>query len=161
MRFAELKLDLPASIFPQRLQNQEEYYRSVSSKTLAEAVRVNDAWRRSEEMLSAKRTHNDDFADDELDDQDLIAAGKLFLQLWKFSSRLSADATTFKNIEEFNPGMISERRSSNPGVSIRSGYVIEQNEQRWNAMQLENGKWACNHRCKDKARYECRKTWLS
>lgn len=157
MRFAELKPDLPASIFPQRLQNQEEYYRNVSSKTPTEAIRVNEAWRRSEEVLFATGSHNDDFADDELDDQDLIAAGKLFLQLWKFSSRLSADATTFKNIEEFNPGMVSEQRSHNPGVSIRSGYDIEQNEQRWNPVQLENGKWACNHRCKDKARYECRK----
>lgn len=79
MRFAELKPDLPASIFPRGLQNQEEHYRSVSSKTPTAVVRVNDARRRSEEAIRAERTQNDDFGDDELDDQDLIAAGKFFL----------------------------------------------------------------------------------
>lgn len=74
MRFAELKPELPVSIFPQRLQNPEEHYRSVSSKTSTEAIRVNNKRRRSEEFFLVERTQNDDFAD-ELDDQDLIAAG--------------------------------------------------------------------------------------
>lgn len=81
MRFAELKPELPASIFPPRLQNQEQPYRSLSSKTLTEPIRVNDTRRRSEEGFAATRIQTDDFADDELDDQDLIAAGKISLQL--------------------------------------------------------------------------------
>lgn len=81
MRFAELKPDLPASIFPRRLQNQERPSRSVLSINPSEAVRIKDARGRCEEVFRAKRIQNDEFADDELDDQDLIAAGTFFLQL--------------------------------------------------------------------------------
>ena len=83
MRFAELKPDLPASIFPRRLQSEEEPSRGIFSKPPTEAIRFNDARRRCEEVFCAKGTQTDDFADDELDDQDLIAAGRFFLQLRK------------------------------------------------------------------------------
>lgn len=76
MRFADLKPELPATIFPQQLKNREEHYRSISLKTYTEAVRVHNGWKGSKELCPTKRTQTDDFADDELDDQDLIAAGK-------------------------------------------------------------------------------------
>lgn len=83
MRFAELKPDLPASIFPRRLQSQEEPSRSIFLQPRTEAVRVNDARRRCEEVFRTEGTQTDDFADDELDDQDLIAAGRFSSSLRK------------------------------------------------------------------------------
>lgn len=76
MRCAELKPEFPVSIFPQRLRNQ---HHGASSITRSEVIRLNDEQRRSKDLFSAKSTQNDDFADDEIDDQDLIAAGKCLL----------------------------------------------------------------------------------
>ena len=97
MRFAELNPELPASIFPQRLQNQVH---SVSSKNPTEAIRVSNGWKGSEELFPANRYQNDDFGDDELDDQDFIAAGKCFPRLYNspdFFQRMQRNFSVSKN----------------------------------------------------------------
>lgn len=78
MRYAELKPEFPVSIFPQRLQNQGQHH-GASSTIRDDANGTKIQWKGSKELISAQRAQYDDFADDEIDDQDLIAAGKLLL----------------------------------------------------------------------------------
>lgn len=75
MRYAELKLEFPVSIFPQRLPNQEQHH-GASLTIRDDANGTKNQWKRSKELISIQRAQYDDFADDEIDDQDLITAGK-------------------------------------------------------------------------------------
>jgi hypothetical protein len=77
MRFAELKPELPASIFPRRLQSQEQPH-GASSKTLGATVNAVNQPTRSSDLFPGKRFPSDEFHGDEIDDEDLIAAGKFF-----------------------------------------------------------------------------------
>ena len=75
MRYAELKPELPASIFPQRAPNQEKHH-GASSTIRDNANGTKNQWKRGNESISTQRAQYDDFADDEIDDQDLIIVGK-------------------------------------------------------------------------------------
>ena len=52
----------------------------------------------------------------------------------------------FSHIDKFNPRLTQGKLKSTPLENKAT--VTEPNA--WNPERLENGKWACNHRCKDK-----------
>lgn len=52
----------------------------------------------------------------------------------------------FSHIDEFDPS--SKQGKLKP--SVRESKVTGSEQIAWNPERLENGKWACNHRCKDK-----------
>lgn len=52
----------------------------------------------------------------------------------------------FSHIDEFDPG--SKQSRLKPRVHERKATGTEQIP--WNPERLDNGKWACNHKCKDK-----------
>lgn len=42
--------------------------------------------------------------------------------------------------------------SKRPGVASSAlRFKLKESEHDWKPQRLENGKWACNHKCKDKA----------
>lgn len=52
----------------------------------------------------------------------------------------------FSHIDEFDPR--SEQTKLQPSAREIKATGIERNA--WNPERLENGRWACNHKCKDK-----------
>ena len=53
---------------------------------------------------------------------------------------------SFSHIDEFDPRLKQMKLKSNP-VEYKAA---ETELSTWIPERLENGKWACNHRCKDK-----------
>lgn len=60
------------------------------------------------------------------------------------------DDVDFKRIDNFDPCPTPPTWPSRSQPAIRD--EIDAGE--WVPKKLENGKWACNHRCKDKTAYE-------
>ena len=52
----------------------------------------------------------------------------------------------FSHIDEFDPTLKQRRLKS----SIQRSKETGTEHIAWNPKRLENGKWACNHKCKDK-----------
>ena len=52
----------------------------------------------------------------------------------------------FSHIDEFDPRSKQVKLKSNPVENKAAGTELST----WIPERLENGKWACNHRCKDK-----------
>lgn len=53
----------------------------------------------------------------------------------------------FSHIDDFRP--VSELRKLKP--SVRESKATRTEQTAWNPERLENGRWACNHKCKNKA----------
>ena len=62
----------------------------------------------------------------------------------------TAEALEFNNIDTFEPASGAERGHSSEARSI---YIRP--DKNWTPQRLSNGKWACNHKCKDKTVYVC------
>jgi hypothetical protein len=80
MRCAELKPGLPAYMFPRRLQNKEQQHGAVS-KISNVILKAKNQRRITTEISASRVIQRDEFPDDEINDQDLIAAGEFLLQL--------------------------------------------------------------------------------
>lgn len=52
----------------------------------------------------------------------------------------------FSHIDEFDP----ESTQMRPKASAQENKAAGTQQTAWNPERLENGKWACNHKCKDK-----------
>lgn len=52
----------------------------------------------------------------------------------------------FNHIDEFDPEPTQRR----PKPSVQENKATGTQQTAWNPERLENGKWACNHKCKDK-----------
>lgn len=79
MRSAELKPELPASMFPRRLINQEQQHGAIS-KISNGLPRAKNQRRTTTDIATSRSIQRDEFPDDEINDQDLIAAGKVVIQ---------------------------------------------------------------------------------
>ena len=88
------------------------------------------------------------FSDDILNDTDFLAAGK-FLCSVSYSISLKAEDLGFVPIDEIQGSSTSDRRKYAPPMTQASNsHEMGKSE----PVQLANGKWACNHNCKDKTR---------
>lgn len=96
MRYAKLTPDLPMSIFPQQTQRQEQHYKAPL-EVLDKAAGSESHWMRNQESSAHQSIQNDDFADDEIDDHDLIAAGWFFFQASGF---LLTYVSGFNNLQK-------------------------------------------------------------
>jgi ATP-dependent DNA helicase HFM1/MER3 len=113
----------------------------VESELVSRPARpsMNTSKRRSDSSrLSGRgqREPSDEFSDDELDDADLLQAARGvsdldFTHIDNFGTEIAAQCkkNTLKNAHQIQPG---KARSV------------------WQPTRLRNGKWACNHACKDK-----------
>ncbi|MCJ1225906.1 Sec63 [Toensbergia leucococca] len=133
MRSAELKINLPASMFPQprpQLRESQAVDRNVPDK---HDKPINGLLK--SDFRTASQLLEDDFHDD-IDDQDMMEA---------------LDGTEFNHVDTYERRMTSNTSKSNVSSTPQTTSAIE-NDHSWEPTQLENGKWACNHKCKDKLR---------
>jgi Sec63 Brl domain len=127
-RSAELKPTLPASLFPSSVHQNEVDADEMPHHGLA---------RRNIPATGRKRQRSDDFDDSGLDDGDLLAAeGVEIMDIDTFDTEVaSLAATDQSNTKKL--GTSKKQRTEESGGE---------------PAQLKNGKWACNHKCKAKAK---------
>jgi ATP-dependent DNA helicase HFM1/MER3 len=104
----------------------------------------NTSRRRAETVKSTRKrsTTSDDFGDDGLDDEALMKAGVADLE--------------FEHIENFaNPTDAITRKNTAKNKPAKGKTLVKPTSMATEAdvqepVQLANGKWACNHKCKDR-----------
>ncbi|KAL2040972.1 hypothetical protein N7G274_006430 [Stereocaulon virgatum] len=127
VRHAELKPDLPAYLFPspaKGVQQQPPPRTQPNRKLFTGLVRE----QRNDAMHTSPLTLQDDEFDDNLNDQDIVDA---------------VGGIEFADIETFDP------KSKQRRIAPRSKQANSE-KTAWNPERLGNGKWACNHKCKEK-----------
>ena len=126
LRYAELNPGFPPSLFPpisipsQQMVTRQENLDHSQSGPSKETSQT-----------SPSTLKNDEFGEDELGDQDMVDA---------------VTGMEFRHIDEAIPNSDQHgSKSSSLGHKESTG-----ERTKWNPEKLENGKWACNHKCKDK-----------
>ena len=134
MRQATVKPEIPSSMFPVTAQKQP---------LLGALERpISNTSRRRVESIGGKRKSSetcDEFGDDDIDDIDLVQAASQDLD--------------FEHIENYGDGMTVLTRQctfNNTSSKKRKHTEPHADEGDDEPRQLPNGKWACNHKCKDK-----------
>ena len=144
LRYAELKPNLPASMFPAAVSPTEEP-RPESSTSVGAARAMNISRQRSKTkptplpaVVERVNLTNEDFLDD-IDDMDMIHA---------------ADDVNFHDVGEYS--RTSPGRSHQVAQNSRSSVQDRQSttKKEWEPTRFSNGRWACNHKCKDKNKSE-------
>lgn len=132
MQYAELDPGLPAHFFtaPPSAKIDHEETRPKSANSVRPA-----------------QFEEDEFGFEDIDDKDLVNAGK---QSFFSSQRHSINATLAESQEFLE---IDTALSVNEAGRLRRGPgdTSSVGQATWAAEKLKNGKWACNHKCKDKA----------
>jgi len=126
IRHAELKPDLPAHLFPP-LQPE----RRGPVNTQRNSGHNEGAQRDGGPSTSPVTLENDEFGECEIEDQDMVDV---------------VAGVDFRHVDNIATGSLGRKSRSNPQeqkVANAEGNV-------WNPERLDNGKWACNHKCKDK-----------
>ncbi|RAL03824.1 putative DEAD/DEAH box DNA helicase (Mer3) [Aspergillus ibericus CBS 121593] len=129
MRSAQLKPEIPSSLFQLQLDNPPD---SVSTRP-----KPNISRRRSNDTSQSKCTTNLDIEpwdSDDLSFNDFLEKDEA--ENWSCVDKLPESSNS-------KPRNESKVERQNP---VKSGAVVEAEEH----TRLENGRWACNHRCKDK-----------
>ena len=129
MKYATLKPELSPDAYAhlKRIEDQGTNRRS-DDRTTTTSLSLNKIAQRSETQ------HNelDDFDDVEIDDADLaIAEAEGFVDLEKFCE--SGDEKATRTVNKLSESANTRKQAKQPAPQ-----------------QLENGKWACNHPCKNK-----------
>ncbi|MCJ1469660.1 Sec63 [Pseudocyphellaria aurata] len=132
MRHAELKPELPSSMFPLQKPRSQEQLPSHPSKTQKPNVDILSFGREKRNIPSLDHSCSDEFLD-EIDDQDMIEV---------------VDDMDFIHVDSFDASSISQTPEST--TRFRDRVTAELNLTDWIPKQLESGKWECNHKCKDK-----------
>ncbi|KAI9699997.1 MAG: Sec63 [Candelina mexicana] len=143
MKYAELKPDIPASLFPPPKQKEAVSRGDQAAKDgPGSNPSMNISRRRSVEDERSSHAvfgnHTDEFGFDGLDDVDFVAAvGDLdFNHIDGYNSQLAlqTQANTLTNRQAHSPHKAT----------------LTHVDETWEPVLLMNGKWACNHACKDK-----------
>ena len=130
-RSAEMRPPIvPASWFPTFTEQKEGYKKDEVTNKVLSSERPQDANR--------KRKRSEDFNDSGLDDGDLLAA---------------------ESVEVMDLDAFDDQLASLPSIADQPNKKMNQSPKRYRTdddsgepVQMENGKWACNHKCKDKTR---------
>lgn len=133
LRTATLVPKLPKGINWPKPKTKEPPLLSIRPAT-------NSAKRRGESprvAQSHRRVKDDEFDYGGLDDQDLLTA-------------MANDVEDeFKHIDEYgNDDNVATAKGFKQNVRTAS---VEQTQSNWEAKKMANGKWYCNHRCKDRS----------
>ena len=129
MRHAELKLDILPSVFPPQVVENQSVGRKRTSDNHHDGRPLQPS--RGSHITQQKPGDNE-FSDDGFDDQDFIAL---------------ADANGTESKEPVNSKAVLTKANAIPADAAQASRSLAA----WNPTQLENGKWACNHKCKDKS----------
>jgi len=136
MRSAILKPDVPPQSFPALKATEDDKQQSTKgpAKTAANKSKAG----------SKRKVSNpgvDEFGDAAIDDADLALA----------------ETGGFENIDDFDDDLGPSR--GNAKKKQKQSHTNEDTSKEFEPRQLDNGKWACNHACKDKTsckHYCCR-----
>ena len=149
MRSAELRPDLPPYLFPPSPEERQQ-----SQTTGAQPHQRPDAGRieKHDDIIDASpmTLQDDEFDDKSLNDQDMMDACKKSLSEQDFSEHqrllmaASVDDIGFRDVDSV--ASLPEHTLPIP----RNKKQADTEKRSWNPEKLENGKWACNHKCKDK-----------
>jgi Sec63 Brl domain len=127
-RSAELRPNLPASLFPISTEQKEGELSGRSSNKDLSCGRLQEAGR--------KRKRSEDFNDGELDDGDMLAAESVeTMDIDVFENELASLPSRKHQLNYKKSGNSKKQRGDEDGGE---------------PIRLTNGKWACNHKCKDK-----------
>lgn len=135
MRQATVKPDVPPTMFPVEKAQPPQIQNRIERPT------PNMSRRRIEGAGSSRKQSeaSDEFGDDGLDDSDLVQA--------------AAGDLSFDHIENYgNVDAAVTRKNTAQNTSTQKGKqknAVDKDDDE-GPRQLANGKWACNHRCKDK-----------
>jgi ATP-dependent DNA helicase HFM1/MER3 len=138
-----LKPTIPSITWP--TENNQPSTSANSDKSSAHAP--NTSKRRESALRDEQRrtTPRDEYGDDMLDDEDLVAVMD------------SVEDASFRHTDSFEAAKPTRAapkivlpRHFNPPVSD----APEEPQELWQPKRLSNGKWDCNHKCKDKQ--ECK-----
>lgn len=128
LRYAELRPDLPAHLFPSSSAASHDQKSAQNQRGI----------RQSRSDLDDRNLHNnttlddeDEFAEEAIDDQDMVDA---------------AVGIDFSHIDQYASNSAGCRTISNSTMPKTAS--VDHNT--WKPERLDNGKWACNHSCKDK-----------
>ncbi|KAL8776306.1 MAG: hypothetical protein Q9194_003238 [Teloschistes cf. exilis] len=128
MRYAELKHDLAPSMFSSQLslvsQNQSRLLSLRGKVSMPNSSIASPSTAEGDERLY----------EDGIGDEDMFEAAS------------NLEFNTIEALEmRFKPGIA--RRTEDPH---KKNMQIEEEDNKWTPTQLRNGKWDCNHKCKDK-----------
>lgn len=160
MRQAELKPDIPQIFFPAVCKDAEDAEDAEDGRSTQSKPAMNISRRRSndaQKTVKQGRRDSDEIYDDVFDDGDFIAAGKPLDEI--LCRRISdsfpiAEALDCLPADEPKSLIVD---SSGQQTKFAKRKMVTSKEIGGNtpepAVQLGNGRWACNHRCKDKTAY--------
>jgi Sec63 Brl domain len=128
-RSAELKPNLPASLFPTSAEQKEVEKDGIAHGGFQRGNAL---------VVGRKRQRSDDFDDSGLDDGDLLAA----------------ESVEIMDIDAFDAELASlpVKEDQSNTKSLESSKKQRREESGGEPAQLKNGKWACNHKCKEKGK---------
>ena len=126
LQHAELKPDLPAHLFPQPQDQRRQIAAAQDPRSKMVLPQVQDGITTSPATLG-----DDEFDEYEIQDQDMVDA---------------VTGLEFHDVDNIKAVSCQQNLASNPQHRSRAN----PEETSWNPEKLENGKWACNHKCKDK-----------
>lgn len=128
LRYAELKPELPAHLFPTSSTKSQRQQPALDRGNLE---RIDGRLAEEAFHTSLATLEDEEFAEDEIDDQDMVNA---------------AAGVDFNHIDHLD--VDPDGRKTKPGLQGRER--IDAKQVAWSPERLDNGKWACNHKCKDK-----------
>lgn len=150
MRSAECRPQLPAYIFPPQSSQKQAQQSTHNKRDAKPNENISEEQGASAFNTSPETFEDDEFGDDDFKDQEVIDAGKmnfLYRCYCQYTdTRYTVEEIVFSHIDDFSP--ISTERRLKP--SVRESKAAGTEESAWNPERLENGKWACNHKCKNK-----------
>lgn len=139
MRQASLKPEIPVSAFPTPKAAKEADLSTRRSNDLHKPGPNTSKRRQDSVRLSHAAQNDDDFEDLDLDDSDFVKAATTNLDFTHIDTlRSRTSAATQKNT-------VSNAKSK----KTPQHEPVQEEEER-EARRLDNGKWACNHNCRDK-----------
>lgn len=127
-RSAEIRPNIPASLFPTIVEQKEAEKKDQNTNKASSSRQSQDP--------TGKRKASEDFDDGGLDDGDLLSAECVEVM----------DIDTFDDEYASLPSKNNQRDKKNRGNPKKQRTDDEGGE----PVQLSNGKWVCNHKCKDK-----------
>ncbi|KAK6441428.1 ATP-dependent DNA helicase MER3 [Oleoguttula sp. CCFEE 5521] len=129
-RQADLRPEIPSHAFPPPKTAEE-----MNAQRAFVTHAPNIAKRRAEAPRRQSDNRDiDEFGDAGLEDADFVLA----------------EVVDYANIDDYDDTVVPSKSAKGPAKSQRKTSNVASAAREWAPQQLENGKWACGHACKDK-----------
>ena len=141
---------LPAYFFPPPPSQKQAQQLTYKKQDIRPPGDISEQRGESTPHTSPETLEDDEFGDDDFKDQEVMNAGEIsFLYsclVYKVLMVHSVKEMDFSHIDEFDPR--SKKTKLQPSALKIKATGIKQTAS--DPERLKNGKWACNHKCKDK-----------